>query len=228
MVMEKPPRSSKSSSLFNFLSKPSSFSIPYPKYNPKRENNPHKHKSFNSRSTFSGPIVSLVPVEARRKEKKGDVCFDVEEPTSPKVSCMGQVKLKKKACRDKSKRKPQEQKEKKKKKKPSLFGSNTFHVKERPQMPAGAPAVGEMRRFASGRERLGDFDWKMVERKVKVAPGYCNGFEDDDDDYDDDEVIIAHSAPMVLGGGGTSLEKEKEVCLWKRRTMARPPPLQIK
>ena len=42
----------------------------------------------------SSPIVSLIPKEARRKSKSGS--FDVREPASPKVSCMGQIKSKKK------------------------------------------------------------------------------------------------------------------------------------
>ncbi|EXB81503.1 hypothetical protein L484_014311 [Morus notabilis] len=45
---------------------------------------------------FSGPIVSMIPYEARRKPKKnGQEEVEVEEePTSPKVSCIGQIKHK--------------------------------------------------------------------------------------------------------------------------------------
>lgn len=48
---------------------------------------------------FSGPLVSIIPQEAR--EKKEDNGFESREPTSPKVSCIGQVKLKKVRCQAK-------------------------------------------------------------------------------------------------------------------------------
>lgn len=44
---------------------------------------------------FSGPLISLIPDEARAKNRN-DRDFDVNEPTSPKVSCMGQIKHKNK------------------------------------------------------------------------------------------------------------------------------------
>lgn len=44
---------------------------------------------------FSGPLISLIPYEARTKNKN-DQDFDKNEPTSPKVSCMGQIKHKNK------------------------------------------------------------------------------------------------------------------------------------
>ncbi|TKW34387.1 hypothetical protein SEVIR_2G304300v4 [Setaria viridis] len=49
--------------------------------------------SFNHRNAFSGPIVSIVPPEARggsrRKPRSG---YRTPEPSSPKVSCIGQIK----------------------------------------------------------------------------------------------------------------------------------------
>ncbi|PON93966.1 hypothetical protein TorRG33x02_103560 [Trema orientale] len=45
---------------------------------------------------FSGPIISMIPDEARRKPKNGSYEAQEEEPTSPKISCMGQIKHKKK------------------------------------------------------------------------------------------------------------------------------------
>ncbi|KAF8022656.1 hypothetical protein BT93_F0235 [Corymbia citriodora subsp. variegata] len=44
---------------------------------------------------FSGPLISLIPKEARAKNEN-DRDFDANEPTSPKVSCMGQIKHKNK------------------------------------------------------------------------------------------------------------------------------------
>ncbi|OEL35730.1 hypothetical protein BAE44_0003251 [Dichanthelium oligosanthes] len=54
--------------------------------------------SFNHRNAFSGPIVSIVPPEARggrgggssrTKQRSG---YRTPEPSSPKVSCIGQIK----------------------------------------------------------------------------------------------------------------------------------------
>ncbi|XP_004289067.1 PREDICTED: uncharacterized protein At1g76070-like [Fragaria vesca subsp. vesca] len=55
------------------------------------------------------PIVSIIPREARRKPRNGSSSFASKEPTSPKVSCMGQVKGKnKKKKKKKSKPKPKQ------------------------------------------------------------------------------------------------------------------------
>lgn len=48
---------------------------------------------------FSGPLISIIPQEAREKKKDNE--FESHEPTSPKVSCIGQVKLKKIKCQAK-------------------------------------------------------------------------------------------------------------------------------
>src|ERR1044072_5795960 len=49
-------------------------------------------------------VVSLFPKEARRKQKRG-ISFSPKEPTSPKVSCIGQVNCKKKKMKEKEKEK---------------------------------------------------------------------------------------------------------------------------
>lgn len=48
----------------------------------------------NAGKGLSSPRVSLIPKEVRRRARS--LSFDAREPTSPKVSCMGQVKNKKK------------------------------------------------------------------------------------------------------------------------------------
>ncbi|KAJ1290642.1 hypothetical protein BS78_02G260400 [Paspalum vaginatum] len=53
--------------------------------------------SFNHRNAFSGPIVSIVPPEARgggsrRSNNKRSSGYRTPEPSSPKVSCIGQIK----------------------------------------------------------------------------------------------------------------------------------------
>ncbi|XP_023733091.1 uncharacterized protein At1g76070 [Lactuca sativa] len=51
------------------------------------------HKS-NLGIGFSGPMVSMIPADTRRKIKNNSDYTIVYEPTSPRVSCMGQVKCK--------------------------------------------------------------------------------------------------------------------------------------
>eukprot|EP01018_Ginkgo_biloba_P010470 Gb_28793 [translate_table: standard] len=73
-----------------------------------------KLRSNACRSSYSGPIISIIPKEAIGK-KKGH-SFESQEPTSPKVSCIGQVKLKKKqtikkseeACKDQNRHESQQ------------------------------------------------------------------------------------------------------------------------
>ncbi|PQM32999.1 uncharacterized protein Pyn_26055 [Prunus yedoensis var. nudiflora] len=136
-------------------------------------------------------MISLIPSEARRKPRNG-ITFGPKEPTSPKVSCMGQIKGKqKKKKKNQSKSKsntskracppPQESttcnlvscvpKEVKKKtsnglpkEAPAKEGDENDN--NNPDGLAGGssrgpervPSLGQMRRFASGRGVLADFD----------------------------------------------------------------------
>ncbi|KAI3696045.1 hypothetical protein L1987_79054 [Smallanthus sonchifolius] len=66
-----------------------------PIFSPAKDKRPSEktHKS-NLGIGFSGPVVSIVPSETRRKIKNDSKYKLVYEPTSPRVSCMGQVKCK--------------------------------------------------------------------------------------------------------------------------------------
>ncbi|KAI3875784.1 hypothetical protein MKX03_023707 [Papaver bracteatum] len=232
--------------IFSFLPKSATVTFqqnPAP-YSPGRENN-HKLKSSHVNKGFSG---QLIPDEARRKSSSNERSFDsTQEPTSPKVSCMGQIKLKKKVynnSKSPSKEEQDQQKKNKKrtknhkdnnkpsktseeavppaaapkeenKKKFDFFVSN--NKKQQPSLAntKAAPSLDQMKRFASGRESLANFDWR--------------DFHDDDGQEDEeDEVFIAHSAPLMMGGGGrVATEPKKEINLWKRRTTTPPKPLQI-
>ncbi|KAL3514812.1 hypothetical protein ACH5RR_027529 [Cinchona calisaya] len=57
-------------------------------------NDAKKLKSHQNKG-FSGPITSIVLEEARNKSKNS-IFDNAKEPTSPKISCMGQIKHKKK------------------------------------------------------------------------------------------------------------------------------------
>ncbi|GAU24947.1 hypothetical protein TSUD_311820 [Trifolium subterraneum] len=98
-----------------------------------------------------------------------------------------------------------------------------------------ATHVNQMKRFASGRGTLANFDWKAhVETQPKEIDDYYSDEErihSDDDDEEEEEFMIPFSAPILVGGAynglGLDLKPRKEINLWKRRTMAPPRPLQL-
>lgn len=240
--MEKPARSK--ISIFSFLPKATSFSFSNHPFSPgrdKRQENLSKLKAHAGKS-FSGPIVSIIPAEARRKPKNGS--FDAQEPTSPKVSCIGQIKQKKKKKIGKPKCKSPPKDHKKK----QFKIGRIFHGGRRTSQPdvekamttpssAPAPSLGQMRRFTSGRSALADFDWRVPSGAVSSHRGYYSdeerdGRDDDDDDHDDDgggggDFRVPHSAPLTVGGG-VAFGPRNEVSIWKRRTMDPPRPLALK
>ncbi|KAJ1421575.1 hypothetical protein SESBI_13523 [Sesbania bispinosa] len=63
-----------------------------------RQDNATKWIKPHGGKGFSGPIIPMIPDEARRKPKDGSNGNEnyYQEPTSPKISCMGQIKHKKK------------------------------------------------------------------------------------------------------------------------------------
>lgn len=180
---------------------------------------------------FSGPIAPLVPEEARRRTNRGRF-FDIEqEPTSPIVGCMGQIKRKKAMHKLKSKGKKDKNNKKDKNDNPftssslrfSKFIKGKIKPTEKPvvletdrteQEPQFAPPIGQMKRFTSGRDAFLGFDWKD---------------SDENHDSDDDEKVnlpISHSGP-ITSSRPSGEEQKKEVNLWKRRTIVPPRPLHL-
>ncbi|XP_077231292.1 uncharacterized protein At1g76070-like [Tasmannia lanceolata] len=227
--MEKTKRSK--SKIFSFLPKTARVSFSNPSYSPGRERRQENLNKFkhNAGKGFSGPIISIIPVEARRKTRNGS--FDTQEPTSPKVSCIGQIKHKKRICKAKF---PSPKQEKVKKEKPKLspkFSSSFARIflagrrsdvkAEKVDLPARDPTLSQLKQFSSGRSAFADFDWR--------ADGGRNYFSDEERDQSDEEEeedFIPHSAPLGVGGR-VALGPRKEVSIWKRRTMDRPKPLQL-
>ncbi|CAK8540053.1 unnamed protein product [Lathyrus sativus] len=123
-------------------------------------------------------VVSLFPKEARRKQKRG-ISFSPKEPTSPKVSCIGQVNRKKKKMKEKEKNLRKEIVSNKKN--DSVRGSEKKVVvwiskgscegrKRGGEEKASAvvssvpPSLDAMKKFTSGRGSLYDFDATLSER----------------------------------------------------------------
>ncbi|KAK6131309.1 hypothetical protein DH2020_034938 [Rehmannia glutinosa] len=175
----------------------------------------------------------MIPAEARRKSKN----FETQEPTSPKVSCMGQIKHKNRICKQRHASLPKEsrpafqfQPDKISKIGPSAFGAGRKSHGSidygKPPIPDRASSLSQMRRFASSRDTLEKFDWTTAQIAPEDQdPGF---YSEEDRGYSDgeDDVIIPFSAPILVGGG-LALEPRKEINLWKRRTMAQPKPLQL-
>jgi len=135
---------------------------------------PRGRNSFSSRG-YSGPMISIIPQEVRGKKK--DSGFESQEPTSPKVSCIGQVKLRKKKCHSKVKAKVKDQSGDRPKEigseRCSPRGAKTSQLKKfffisrdnkKPEQPvsdsestgeAVAPSLGQLKRFSCGRDTGG-------------------------------------------------------------------------
>ncbi|KAL2895303.1 hypothetical protein RDABS01_011212 [Bienertia sinuspersici] len=266
----------------------SAVSFQNPQYSPGRDHHHHNHHhssklKAHAHKGFSGPInFSVLPDEARGKPKN-DGSYEAHEPTSPKVSCMGQIKNKHKkikklrkivsnkknnniACNDSSCAIKSEEVNNKKSssssiskfftKKSSSSKGSSDNKKDHGKNDRittldhkiNAPSLGKMNKFASGRESLANFDWTAQIAPYDHDRDYYSddeerrrnhSDEDEDGDDDDEEVIIPYSAPILMVGGRSSLSRDgdddnhqdleprKEVNLWKRRTMAPPPPLAL-
>ncbi|KAL2512816.1 Uncharacterized protein Adt_18416 [Abeliophyllum distichum] len=181
---------------------------------------------------FSGAMVSMIPAEARRRSKNSN--FETQEPTSPKVSCMGQIKHKKKLSKKHlslpkgfkpavAPLPPSPQLKKNPSRIRNIFKaagrkSDASVEYNKPPLPDRAASVSQMKRFASSRDTFANFDWT----KVQIAP--------EEREFDsDEESIIPFSAPILVAGSSytAALEPRKEINLWKRRTMAQPKPLKL-
>ncbi|OMO83438.1 hypothetical protein COLO4_22498 [Corchorus olitorius] len=127
------------------------------------------------KGSSSVPIVSLIPKEAPRKSKNGS--FDAREPNSPKVSCMGQIKSKKKKKETVSKSRlaspPPQALVVEVKRKPLWLmlkalkgtkGGRESHVSyaEAP-VAERVPSLCQMKQFSSARGTLSDFDWRACD-----------------------------------------------------------------
>ncbi|KAF7140211.1 hypothetical protein RHSIM_Rhsim06G0012200 [Rhododendron simsii] len=206
---------------------------------------PDKLKHLTGKG-FSGQFMSIIPAEARGKPKNSTTTtFEVQEPTSPKVSCMGQIKHKKKIKNEKPTVQPKDhvksvsaQFEEKKNTTTSFQKKLSSSMKpqgrksdasfDQTRLPDRAPSLSQMRRFASGRDAIREFDWgDQVKATDEDFGDYYSGEESEGEERED---FVPFSAPILVGGGGgvVAMEPRKEINLWKRRTLARPSPLQVK
>ncbi|KAF3627314.1 putative thioredoxin-like protein CDSP32, chloroplastic-like [Capsicum annuum] len=246
MEKEKPTKPKKNM-ILKFLPKAATATVIFQNhpFSPGREKRLHHH---NNHKGFSGPIISIIPAEARNRKSNN---VTNQEPTSPKVSCIGQIKQRKNKTTKMKKEKatntkiplekiPSKTKSSKYNFRNIFQRARKFDVDDNTSIasevvPNSAPCLGHMRKFASGREgNLSNFDWKNVQITPEDRRKYYS--DDDREDYtdgdeEDEEVIIPFSAPILVGRDNRPnfpSEPKKEINLWKRRTMTKPNPLQLK
>ncbi|CAG7904727.1 unnamed protein product [Brassica rapa] len=196
--------------LLKMLPKAMSFGHRVPPFSPGRDLH-HHHNNTTSYSSnkayFSGPMVPLVPKAARVRRNKSDAVWS--EPTSPKVSCIGQIK------RVKSKRSSSPKKNmipkipktssasltkgdekgrvsmiKRLFSFSSAAGSGNSSRKSRPAAAtehpvtvvssAEVPSLGQMKKFASTREGLGGFDWAVEMKREEESPADRGYYSDEE------------------------------------------------
>ncbi|KMZ76351.1 hypothetical protein ZOSMA_103G00570 [Zostera marina] len=198
--------------LFNYLKGSATFTVTRRPFIPN-----HDKKSC--------PMASLIPIEVRHRRASRRF-FDVDrEPTSPKVSCIGQIKHKKSMRRIKSLRETSDgsaadgynTRRNKKYIYTSFFlklfnrkPNSTAIGKKRDDTTARVPVniiqkqvphLGQMNQFRSGRTTLGEFDWNAWQK-------------------DDGEKVS--SVPIF-----TDVEEKMDGDLWKRRMVVPPQRLQL-
>ncbi|CAN6852788.1 unnamed protein product [Brassica oleracea var. botrytis] len=239
--------------LLKMLPKAMSFGHRVPPFSPGKDLH-HNHNTTSSSSNkayFSGPMV-LVPNAARVRRNKSDAVWD--EPTSPKVSCIGQIKLVK-SKRSSPKKNPKTSSSSLTKgddgkgrfskfKRLFSFPSRAGGDKSRKPHPAAVteqpatvvtsaavPSLGQMKKFASSRDGLGRFDWEVeMKREEEESPAdHRRGY------FSDDErrggclrgKEEEEDDVIIPFSAPLSMKPKNEVNLWKRRTMDPPKPLHL-
>ncbi|KAE8666436.1 Chloroplastic drought-induced stress protein of 32 kD [Hibiscus syriacus] len=162
------------------------------------------------------PIVSIIPDEARRKAEAGTM--ETQEPTSPKVSCIGQIKHKKNIRKAKRYLKAVSESTHK-------YSSPREIKKQEKELgdDDSAPSLGQVKRFASGSDGLASFDWTANIAEHVEADQHRDfySYEEEREHSDLEEEVMV---PFT----GLALQPRKEINIWKRRATNPPTPLQLK
>ncbi|KAL5994561.1 hypothetical protein ACLOJK_024614 [Asimina triloba] len=196
--MEKPP-GKKSSNILSFLTKTGGIcfeSFPHCPAHEKSLHNPNTPRpNSGKRST-----KSIIPAEARTRPS-----FKHREPVSPKVSCLGEVKhRKKRICKAAAKCNPAAAAAAQNAKKAvSPFPLTVGLPMGGEDEEKTVPGLGQMKQFSSGRNRLGNFKWEDE-----------NGCSEDRG-VGSEAVSPCSLVPMKEA-------PKKEINLWKRRSMDSP------
>ncbi|KAL8126380.1 uncharacterized protein At1g76070-like [Apium graveolens] len=218
---------------------------------------PNKEKRSSQKShTGKGskaPITSIIPADALRSRSKNS-SFGAREPTSPKISCMGTVKHRKKLCSMLSSKNyvlpPLDQLnlmvmnhnnskvvqsdiegDVKKKKKP-LAMKNMFS-----RVPSGrrksSDALAKTTDYVSDHRPSASSTLSQM-RRFSSSRTSLNNFDwtatqiaPVDNEGQKVKISTCTVPKVILECKQVNLEPRRDVNLWKRRPMAQPSPLQI-
>ncbi|CAL9215644.1 unnamed protein product [Arabidopsis halleri] len=252
--MEKASNNNKSTKFSKMLQRALSIGHSAAPFSPGRDFRQYRTASTANRGFFfSSPLVPTA-ARVRRSTKNEDV---FAEPTSPKVSCIGQIKLAKPKCPEKKIKAPKNLKTASSlsscvikeedngsfsklkrlfsmRSYPSRKSNSTAAAREHPAVVVEAvtvaPSLGTMKKFASSREALGGFDWRVQMKREQSQSDHRRVFYSGDDDEEDVTIPCSVSMPLTQPEGLSlcpNPQPKSEVNLWRRRTMDRPKPLQV-
>ncbi|CAI0382429.1 unnamed protein product [Linum tenue] len=177
--MEKQSKAKNSNhhNVIKFLKAASSINFNNPPFSPTRDHQPFSdHKVPNYQGNyrgFSGPIfLPRVPREVRGRFKSGEAA---EEPTSPKISCIGQIKHKKCGGKKTTGVIPKPAAKEKKQSKKSAAAKEQKNPK--PQQ-AGSPGIWKI--FGSGSFKLGPSSAPGRKRRSNSSSAADNLFVSDE------------------------------------------------
>ncbi|CAA6666733.1 unnamed protein product [Spirodela intermedia] len=213
--MDKRPPTAEGYSVLRFVPKAAAIAAAKPTSSPRR-------KRFPDQKGFSGALGSAVPTAGDGSE--------TPEPTSPEVSCMGQIKGRSPA------RPPVAGKQRRRRRRgplqriarisAQLLGFCCARKSPPSSAPAPPPPLGEIATFGGGHYAMS---------RSGFAADYFSDdspemdWEDDDNDddvgrYQEGDHHHRHGGDVLLAGiwYAGDVEPKKEVNLWKRRPV--PPP----
>lgn len=222
-------------------------------FSPNKEKRSSQKSHIGKASSGSNaPIRSIIPADALRSKSKNS-SFGAREPTSPKVSCMGTLKHKKKLCsmlssknyvlppldhlnllvknHNNSKVVQSDLEGDVKKKKKPLAIKNMFS-----RVPSGrrkSDAIAMTTDYVSDHRPSSSSSSLSQMRRFSSSRTSLNNFDWTATqiapvDNEGEKVKISMCVPkVILECKEVNLEPRKDVNLWKRRPMAQPSPLQI-
>lgn len=259
--MEKPAFKSKNRLLKLLPKVASAVTFQSPPFSPSKEKmrssaetcstKPKTHLGKGS-SGGARPMTSIIPSAEALYKSTNSSSFAAHEPTSPKVSCMGQIKHKKKMCKYYQDALP-----------PMEYLDQVLNFNHKPKVLKSLQSFSEVKKKnprvlkpvqsfknmfgkAGGKKSSVDHDLGVREPSLSQMHRFSSGrsslssfdwtaaqiapvkTDHERNIYDGDEDKICFTAPIQIGGcKAVSLEPRKEINLWKRRTMAQPKPLQL-
>lgn len=184
--------------------------------------------------------MSIIPKDALHR-KKNDVVA-----TSPKISCMGRIKPKKKEVASGADP-PRKEKAHKERRRRIVcpcgvsFPRHRRRASGKPDRAAETEAEAaeveaekkkERRRHASVAAApvptLGQMRWYASGRETLAGFDWRKEMDGrNSEEENNDEVLVPHSAPILVCAGEVVVEPKKEVNLWRRRAMPPPTPLGV-